>query len=42
MAACTPTKLVLYGTPNAEAKSVMEQYGAIYFTKIQHYSVAGA
>jgi hypothetical protein len=41
MAACTPTKLILYGTPNAAAKAVMEQYGAIYFTKIHHYSEAG-
>ena len=42
MAACTPTKLILYGTPNAEAKAIMEQYGAIYYTKIQHYSEAKA
>ena len=41
MAACTPTKLILYGTPNDAAKAVMEQYGAIYFTKIHHYSEAG-
>lgn len=36
--ACTPTKLILYGTPSDAAKAVMEQYGAIYFTKIEHYS----
>jgi quinol monooxygenase YgiN len=41
MAGCTPTKLILYGTPNAAAKAVMEQYDAIHFTKIHHYSDAG-
>jgi hypothetical protein len=33
-----PTKLILYSTPNAAAKAIMEQYGAIYFTKIEHYA----
>jgi beta-alanine degradation protein BauB len=40
MATCTPTKLILYGVPNAAAKAIMQQYGAIYFTKIEHYSEA--
>jgi hypothetical protein len=42
MAACTPTALILYGTPNAAAKAVMAQYGAVYFTKLQHYSEIGS
>jgi len=41
MAACTPTKLILYGAPNTAEKAIMEQYGAIYFTKIRHYSEDG-
>jgi quercetin dioxygenase-like cupin family protein len=40
--ACTPTKLTLYGAPNAAAKAIMAQYGAIYFTKIEHYSEVSA
>jgi quinol monooxygenase YgiN len=38
MAACTPSKLILYGTPSATAKEVMKQYGATYFTKVEHYN----
>jgi hypothetical protein len=40
MAACTPTRFIVYGVPNDDAKAILAQYGPTYFSEIKHPSEA--